>query len=114
MENNILGKNIAFERKRQGMTQEQLAEFSDLTINYLSKVERGVAKKISADSLFKIARALNISMDSLFTADSCEGKVIKKGPYQRQLDKYFSELGYEKTEIISKHFLEILRVSSRD
>lgn len=32
MENNI-GGNIAKERHNQNMTQEQLAEFSDLTIN---------------------------------------------------------------------------------
>jgi len=49
MDNNV-GANIAQERHNQGMTQEQLAELSDLTINYLSKVERGAAKQISANT----------------------------------------------------------------
>ena len=62
---NNLGKNIANERRKQKMTQEQLAEFSDLTVNYLSKIERGLAKKISVESLYKITKALNISTDYL-------------------------------------------------
>ena len=39
--NNYLGKNIAAQRHTARMTQEQLAELSDMTINYLSKIERG-------------------------------------------------------------------------
>ncbi|HJG16489.1 helix-turn-helix transcriptional regulator [Ligilactobacillus salivarius] len=49
---------MSYERKQQGMTQEQLAEFSDLTVNYLSKIERGIAKKVSAESLYRISQAL--------------------------------------------------------
>ena len=39
--NNYLGKNIATQRHAARMTQEQLAELSDMTINYLSKIEQG-------------------------------------------------------------------------
>ena len=43
--NNYLGKNIATQRHAARMTQEQLAELSDTTINYLSKIERGLSSK---------------------------------------------------------------------
>lgn len=46
--NNYLGKNIATQRHAARMTQEQLAELSDMTINYLSKIKRGVVKQIRA------------------------------------------------------------------
>lgn len=114
MNENILGRNIARERKNQSMTQEQLAEFSDLTVNYLSKIERGIAKRVSADSLFKISHALNISMDSLFTDHITSTYKVYKGPYQRQLDNYFSTLGFDKTEKICKHLLMILELSSNN
>lgn len=66
--NNYLGKNIATQRHVARMTQEQLAELSDMTINYLSKIERGVVKQIGAGSLYRIAKALNVSMESLVEA----------------------------------------------
>ena len=45
MENNfgyILGSNIRAERLRRHLTQEQLAEKLDMSINYVGKLERGV------------------------------------------------------------------------
>lgn len=57
MKNNV-GGNIARERHNQHMTQEQLAELSDLTINYLSKIERGTIKQVGANTLFRISKAL--------------------------------------------------------
>ena len=113
MEENILGHNISHERKQQNMTQEQLAEFSDLTVNYLSKIERGIAKKVSADSLYRIAKALNVSMESFFLKDETTEQSIEVGPYHRQLDNYLSSLDMDKTEAICKHLLQVLKLSSK-
>ena len=53
-----LGMRIAEKRKAQKLSQEQLAELSGLSRNYIGKIERA-EKKISLDSLRRIASALN-------------------------------------------------------
>lgn len=108
--NNNVGKNISQERHNQGMTQEQLAELSDLTINYLSKVERGVAKQISANTLYKISNALGLSMDSLMNGIKAQ-PIDQGGPNQRQLNTFLNKFDNESRENISKQTLELLKVT---
>lgn len=108
-----LGKNIATQRHQQKMTQEQLAEFSDLTINYLSKIERGQAKKISAESLYKIAQALNVSMNDLIEAKATT-TAKTKGAYQRQLENYLSQLDVEQSENICKFLIKLIKEINPD
>jgi len=47
-----------------GMTQEQLAEKSDLHWTYISGIERGV-RNVSIGNLFHIARALGVRVKDL-------------------------------------------------
>ncbi|WP_421721941.1 helix-turn-helix domain-containing protein, partial [Bacillus amyloliquefaciens] len=44
--NKTIGKNITARRHQLKMTQEQLAELSNLSVNYISKIERGTTPKI--------------------------------------------------------------------
>lgn len=60
-----IGENIRLHRKRAGLSQEKLAERADLHPVYISQIECG-KKAISVEALWKIARALRISMASLF------------------------------------------------
>lgn len=52
-----LGRVIRRERKRSGLTQERLAELSDLHVNMISLIERGRSAP-AIDTLEAIARAL--------------------------------------------------------
>lgn len=68
MENNfgyILGSNIRAERLRRHLTQEQLAEKLDMSINYIGKLERGVIIP-SALVIFKLSKILRTDMNELF------------------------------------------------
>ena len=68
MENNfgyILGSNIRAERLRRHLTQEQLAEKLDMSINYVGKLERGVIIT-SALVIFKLSKILRTDMNELF------------------------------------------------
>lgn len=68
MENNfgyILGSNIRAERLRRHLTQEQLAEKLDMSINYVGKLERGVIIP-SALVIFKLSKILRTDMNELF------------------------------------------------
>lgn len=55
-----LGNNIKYYRLKKGLSQEGLAEISDLHRTYIGSVERG-ERNISLLSLEKIARALKLS-----------------------------------------------------
>ncbi len=56
-----IGLNIAFYRKREGLTQEQLAESAGLSRNFISAIEApNLVKSLSMEALFNIAKALNI------------------------------------------------------
>lgn len=61
----IIGKRIAEERLRKNLSQEYLAEITNLHRNYIGYIERG-EKRATLDSLYKITRALNISLEWLF------------------------------------------------
>jgi transcriptional regulator with XRE-family HTH domain len=61
-----IGLNISFYRKRIGMTQEQLAEKSGLSRNFISTIEApNIVKPLSLEALFNIAEALDIEAHKL-------------------------------------------------
>jgi len=111
MESNV-GGNIARERHAQNMTQEQLAEFSDLTINYLSKIERGTTKRLSANTLSKISKALGVTMDSLMNGEDIKSSE-QFGPNLRQLTKFLNSLEPEQGEQLSKRLLQVIKMSQK-
>lgn len=61
---NAIGKRIRKCRKQLNLTQQQLAEMSDLSDTNISHIERG-ATKLSLPSLISIANALNTTTDYL-------------------------------------------------
>ena len=56
----LVGNNVAKARKRRGMTQEQLAEKSGFTQQYLSGLERG-QRNPTIVTVFEISLALGVS-----------------------------------------------------
>ncbi|HIS90653.1 MAG TPA: helix-turn-helix transcriptional regulator [Candidatus Faecisoma merdavium] len=63
----ILVKNIKYFRLKSNMTQEQLAEKSDLSVSYIKQIESGKEfKNITFNTFSKIAKALNIDVKELF------------------------------------------------
>ena len=60
----ILGGSIRRQRKKARLSQEKLAERADLTLNYIGQVERA-EKKITLETLGKIAKALNVRVRDL-------------------------------------------------
>ena len=60
-----IGKRIKECRERLGLTQEQFAEKTGLTINYISTVERG-ASFPRCEKLITIMNTLQVSADAIF------------------------------------------------
>lgn len=61
-----LGLNIAYYRKREGMTQEQLAERAGISRSYLGEIEApNMITNISLEVLFNISSVLRIPAQKL-------------------------------------------------
>jgi transcriptional regulator with XRE-family HTH domain len=59
------GKRLRYLRRRAGFTQERLAESAEISVDFISLVERGINAP-SFENLEKIAKALGISVRELF------------------------------------------------
>ncbi|MDD3149206.1 MAG: helix-turn-helix transcriptional regulator [Candidatus Gastranaerophilales bacterium] len=61
----IIGRRIAAERKKQGLSQEKLAELAGSHRTYIGLLERGELN-IGICNLAEVAKALNYPLESLF------------------------------------------------
>jgi transcriptional regulator with XRE-family HTH domain len=58
------GETIRVERLARGLTQEQLAEKADLSLNYIGTLERG-EQMASLDSIVRLAEAMKLKPSGL-------------------------------------------------
>ena len=65
----IIGKRIKNARKEINMTQEVLAEKADVSVGYISQIERGICK-VNLDTLAIIANILNCDVSFLIDGTS--------------------------------------------
>ncbi len=72
----ILGKNIKYYRKQKNLTQEQLAESLELSVGFISQVERGIAK-MSLDTLIDLCDFLDCSAGDVLNSahTNCRNKL---------------------------------------
>ena len=63
-----LGEKLRTLRKRDGLTQTQLAEMLDVDYSHVGKMERG-ERVPSLEILIKITQVLNVTSDQLIMDD---------------------------------------------
>ena len=61
-----IGDTLYYFRKKENITQEKLAELTNLHRTYISDIERG-QKNVTVKNLFMICSALNISLSEFFS-----------------------------------------------
>jgi transcriptional regulator with XRE-family HTH domain len=61
----MLGQNIKKVRQKKKLTQDTLARIANIPYTSITKIETGVIKKPSVQSVAKIAKALGVSIDEL-------------------------------------------------
>ncbi|WP_083962676.1 helix-turn-helix domain-containing protein [Thermodesulfovibrio thiophilus] len=61
----LIGKNIKRLRKQKGLSQDRLSKLANLSYNTVIKLELGGITNPSIDTLQKLAKALNVSVDDL-------------------------------------------------
>lgn len=75
----IIANSIKIQRKLKGWTQVKLAMKSNISVEYLKKIETksGCTKQFSIDTIQKIAKALNINPKELFDINKDENSQMK-------------------------------------
>jgi transcriptional regulator with XRE-family HTH domain len=59
---------IKYWRKKKGLTQDALAKKADIPYTTLAKIESDVVKRPSIQTMMKIAKGLDITVDELMHA----------------------------------------------
>lgn len=101
MDYKLIGKKIRNERKKQNLTIEELAELSDISPNFLGKIERAQSI-MSLDTLVKIVNALNISTDDILSHEVTSVSVT-------QVEKLSKKI-LEVSDINKKECVEIVEL----
>jgi len=73
----VLGDAIKKARIRNNLTQEELAEIIEVTPTHLKHME-SEHRKPSIEVLFKLAKALNMSLDNLIFENNIKENLIKE------------------------------------
>ena len=105
MDLKALGQNIRKCRKEQGLSQEQLAEKTGLSANYIGLIERG-EKQPALDTLVNILNTLNASADLVLSGDLNYVKIKKKNVIEREFKDAMREhisIAYTLIEELEKH-----------
>ena len=65
-----LSINVSYYRKHKELTQAQLAEMIEVTPKYVSEIESPTKiRQCSLEVIFRIANALDVNPDKLFTSE---------------------------------------------
>ena len=90
MELDAIGRNIRKFRKERHLRQEDLAERTGLSANYIGMVERG-EKTPSLETLIRIINALQVSADVILSDVIENGYVIKNSQLNEKLENLSEE-----------------------
>jgi len=61
-----LGDRLRMYRAKKRMSQEELAKASGVSRQTIAKIETGAIKSSTSATVIKLAKALDVAMDSLF------------------------------------------------
>jgi len=105
-----IGQVVKKKRIEMGLTQEELAEKTDLHPSYIGQIERGV-KKISLLTLNKLSEGLNLNLYQFFKQND-EKSIIKKPDIDKKIINLIKTIKRnDKKKIIYKIIKELIKLS---
>ena len=110
MKLDTIGKNIREFREIKKLRQEDLAEKTDLTTNYIGMIERG-EKIPSLETFINILNSLGVSADMVLSDVLDNGYKVKDSLLNEKLEKLVPEDRnkiYEVIDTMMKHSKQIL------
>ena len=81
-----LGDRIKEVRKTQNLTQEQLAERLDISVEFVGQIERGL-KLLSMQVFIRLIETLNVSADYLLRDSVSTGQLFGDNAIGRKIEK---------------------------
>lgn len=109
MKLDTIGKNIRKFREIKKLRQEDLAEKTDLTTNYIGMIERG-EKIPSLETFINILNSLGVSADMVLSDVLDNGYTVKDSLLNEKLEKLVPENRnriYEVIDTMMKHSKQI-------
>ncbi|SFG14252.1 helix-turn-helix domain-containing protein [Sporolactobacillus nakayamae] len=88
----LIGRKIKNLRLKSGLTQEELAERTDLTKGYISQIERDLSSP-SIETFFELLAVLGSDPKSFFDDQTFDQKVVYQEPDQSEFSD--EQLGYQ-------------------
>lgn len=110
MKLDTIGKNIRKFREIKKLRQEDLAEKTDLTTNYIGMIERG-EKIPSLETFINILNSLGVSADMVLSDVLDNGYTVKDSLLNEKIEKLVPEDRnriYEVIDTMMKHSKQIL------
>lgn len=101
-----LGRAIKNARLENHFTQEELAEGVDIATIHVKQLEAG-SRKPSVDVLYKLARFLNFSVDTVFFPEQTDGREL-----QRKIELSLSSCSLHELQLIYTTITEWRRALS--
>lgn len=92
-----IGRRVRAARERVGITQQRLAEISNLSPTNISHIERGNTK-LSLPSLVSLANALEVTVDELL----CDNIIKSKYVFQNEITQATKDCDEKEIRIISE------------
>lgn len=99
-----IGQRIASCRKARRITQEQMAEYLDVSIAFVSKIERG-RTQLSLERLVQICHFLDLSPDELLS----QNKPTSDSYMQAEVSSLIEQCPHELLPVIKAMVEDILR-----
>lgn len=99
----LIGERIKEARKERHLSQEELAEILDVTVVYISRVERG-ATKANLTRLAQISLALDTPLEKIITGTAVRNNIYLRKEFQELLSQCTPEkqkLIYNIAKIVS-------------
>jgi len=81
----IIGKRIQEKRKSNGWTQEQLAEKLQVTVGYISQIERGITK-VNLEMLGKLSNLYDCNVANLISDSNSESAQYMNSEFSSLID----------------------------
>lgn len=94
MKLDTIGKNIRKFREIKKLRQEDLAEKTDLTTNYIGMIERG-EKIPSLETFINILNSLGVSADMVLSDVLDNGYTVKDSLLNEKLENLYRRTGTE-------------------
>ena len=98
----IIGERVKALREKQNLSAEQLALKTELTPEYISKIENAEIE-LNLDAFIKIAKVLNCDLDTLIGKDDAKLHEV----LDRKIDDLLEDCSEEEAELILKEAMRV-------